>query len=199
MKLIVGLGNPGAEYEKTRHNVGFRVIDHFASRHRILLSSHERDALVGKGRVAGQAVTVARPLTFMNRSGPAVAALARIYTDSPSELMVVYDEVDLPLGKLRIRPSGSAGTHNGMKSIVASLQDDGFPRLRFGIRGASHTPENDLADYVLDTFTPDEEAVVDAAVSRAADALVLFVRGELQRAMNEFNRDPLEEGPPDLD
>lgn len=195
----MGLGNPGAEYEKTRHNVGFRVIDHFAKRHRIRLDSHQRDSLVGQGRVAGQAVTVAKPLTFMNRSGPAVAALARAYTESPSELMVVYDEVDLPLGKLRIRPSGSAGTHNGMKSIVASLQNDGFPRLRFGIRGASHSAENDLADYVLDTFTAEEEAVVDETVKRAADALVLFVRGELQRAMNEFNRDPLEEGSSDLD
>ena len=146
MKLVVGLGNPGDEYADTRHNIGFRVIDHFAKRHRVKMGKHERDAMVGQGRVAGQAVTVARPLTFMNRSGPAVASLVRAYTDSIDELLVVYDDVDLPLGKLRIRPSGSAGSHNGMKSILESLQSDRFPRLRIGIRGESHSRENDLAD-----------------------------------------------------
>ena len=193
MKLVVGLGNPGPNYARTRHNVGFRVVDRFAERHRIAFDSHERDSLVGRGRVAGQAVVVAKPQTFMNRSGAAVAALSRLYTELPEEMIVVYDDIDLPLGKLRIRPGGSAGTHNGMKSILESLENNRFPRLRVGIRGASRSPEEDLADYVLEEFESEEEAAVSDAVERAADALVLFVRGEMTRAMNEFNRDPIPE------
>lgn len=198
MKLIVGLGNPGAQYARSRHNVGFRVVDRFAQRHRLQFDIHESNALVGRGRVAGQAVAVAKPRTFMNRSGEAVAPLVRRYTESADELMVVYDDVDLPVGKVRIRAGGSAGTHNGMKSILASLETDAFPRLRFGIRGLSHTRDQDLADYVLDEFDSEEEALVIEAVERAADALVLFVRGELSRAMNEFNRDPVAEGSPEI-
>lgn len=198
MKLIVGLGNPGEEYARSRHNVGFRVVDRFAQRHRVRFDSRESQALVGRGRVAGQAVTIAKPQTFMNLSGEAVVPLVRRNAESVNDLMVVYDDVDLPVGKIRIRTGGSAGTHNGMKSILASLETDAFPRLRFGIRGLSHFPEDDLADYVLDQFDPEEEAVVAEAVERAADALVLFVRGELLRAMNEFNRDPVAEGSSEL-
>lgn len=198
MKLIVGLGNPGAQYARSRHNVGFRVVDRFAQRHRLQFDIHQSNALVGRGRVAGQAVAVAKPRTFMNRSGEAVAPLVLRYTESADELMVVYDDVDLPVGKVRIRAGGSAGTHNGMKSILASLETDAFPRLRFGIRGLSHTRDQDLADYVLDEFDSEEEALVIEAVERAADALVLFVRGELSRAMNEFNRDPVAEGSPEI-
>lgn len=199
MRLIVGLGNPGEEYERTRHNIGFRVIDHFAKRHRIRLDRHERDAMVGRGRVAGQGVVVAKPLIYMNRSGPPVASLAHAYTETPEEMMVVYDDIDLPLGKIRIRPGGSAGTHNGMKSILASLEHNRFPRLRIGIRGEARSPEDDLADYVLEEFLGEEEAAVMDAVERAADALVLFARGDLNRAMNQFNRDSAPEGPSDRD
>jgi PTH1 family peptidyl-tRNA hydrolase len=199
MRLIIGLGNPGEEYDRTRHNIGFRVIDHFAKRHRIRLDTHERDAMVGRGRVAGQGVVVAKPLIYMNRSGPPVASLAHAYTETPEEMMIVYDDIDLPLGKIRIRPGGSAGTHNGMKSILASLEHNRFPRLRIGIRGAARSPEDDLADYVLEEFLDEEEAAVIDAVERAADALVLFARGDLNRAMNQFNRDSAPEGPTDRD
>jgi PTH1 family peptidyl-tRNA hydrolase len=186
MKLIVGLGNPGAEYERTRHNVGWMVLDAFARKFRIGISRHEKNAMTGSGRVAGGSVMVAKPLTYMNLSGDSVRLLTNAYLESPQDLMVVYDDIDLPLGKLRIRPTGSAGTHNGMRSIIAELQNENFARLRVGIGSAG---EGRLRDYVLDEFAPDEQPAIDKAIARAVDALVLFCRGDLKRAMNEFNRD----------
>lgn len=186
MKLIVGLGNPGRDYEKTRHNAGWHVLDAFARKFRIEVSKHEKSALTGSGRVAGGSVMLAKPLTFMNLSGEAVRLLVNAYLESPEEMIVVYDDIDLPLGRLRIRPSGSSGTHNGMRSIVAELGTEKFPRLRVGIGSQE---QGRLRDYVLDEFTAEEQAVMDKAVERAVDALVLFARGDLRRAMNEFNRD----------
>lgn len=190
MRLIVGLGNPGAEYEHHRHNIGFRVVEAFAARHRLEFDGHEKDALTARGRVAGQSVMLAKPLTYMNRSGKAVAGLTRAYLDSSSDLLVVYDEVDLPLGKLRIRERGSGGTHNGMASILEFLGADAFPRLRFGIRGETYSRSIDLARYVLSDFEPSEQPLVDSGIERSRDALLMFVRGDLRRAMNTFNRDP---------
>ena len=195
MKLIVGLGNPGPEYERTRHNIGWQVVDAFAAKFRIAIGKHEKNSMTGEGRVAGGSVVVAKPLTYMNLSGDAVKLLMNAYVESPSDVMVVYDDVDLPVGKLRIRPNGSSGTHNGMRSIVAALGTEGFPRLRVGVKGARYG-ENRLRDYVLDEFDPDEAEVVKDAVTRAVDALFLFVRGDLKRAMNLFNRDPEGEMPP---
>lgn len=189
MKLIVGLGNPGAEYARTRHNAGWMIVDAFAEKFRIDVAKHEKEALTGSGRVAGGSIMVARPLTYMNHSGTAVRLLTDAYLDSLDDLMVVYDEVDLPLGKIRLRPNGSAGTHNGMRSVVASLATESFPRLRFGVRGATYSDTQRLRDYVLDSFTEEELPLVGRNVERAVDALVLFARGDLRRAMNEFNRD----------
>jgi peptidyl-tRNA hydrolase, PTH1 family len=189
MKLIVGLGNPGPEYEKTRHNVGWHVVDAFARKFRIAVTRHEKSAFTGIGRVAGGAVMVAKPLTYMNLSGEAVRLLVNAYIETPDDVIVVYDDIDLPLGKLRIRPNGSAGTHNGMRSIVAELGSERIPRLRVGI-GAQE--QGRLRDYVLDEFAADERPIVDRAIDRSVDALVLFARGDLKRAMNEFNRDPEE-------
>ncbi len=194
MKLIVGLGNPGREYEATRHNAGWMVIDAFAKKFRIDVGRHEKNCMTGSGRVAGGAVMVAKPLTYMNLSGDAVKLLVDGYLESTDDLLVVFDEVDLPLGRLRIRPNGSAGTHNGMRSIVASLATERFPRLRFGVRGANYG-ENRLRDYVLDEFSADEMPIVERSLARSVDALLLFVRGDLRRAMNEFNRDPEENVP----
>ncbi len=193
MKLIVGLGNPGSRYEATRHNAGFLVVDAFARKFRIDVNTHEKEAFTGKGQVGGRTVVLAKPQTFMNLSGEAVMKLARAYLDRLEDLIVVYDEIDLPLGKLRIRANGSPGTHNGMKSIVSSLASDRFPRLRFGIRGESHAESRDLADYVLDDFTPPEMLVVERTVARSVDALAVIARGDLSRAMNEFNKDPAPE------
>jgi PTH1 family peptidyl-tRNA hydrolase len=192
MKLIVGLGNPGAQYERSRHNVGWMVADAFAKKFRVEIDRHEKNAMTGEGRVAGGSVKVAKPLTFMNLSGDAVNLLVNAYLDSTDDLMVVYDDIDLPLGRLRIRPSGSSGTHNGMRSIVASLATERFPRLRFGVRGAEF-PDGRLRDYVLDDFIAEEAPLVSRGIERAVDALVLFARGDLKRAMNEFNRDSIEE------
>ena len=195
MKLIVGLGNPGEDYARSRHNVGWAVADAFAKKFRIDLARHEKESMTGEGRVAGGTVKVAKPLTYMNLSGDAVRLLVNAYLDTTDDLIVVYDEIDLPLGKLRIRPNGSAGTHNGMRSIVASLASERFPRLRFGVRGASYSDVR-LRDYVLDDFTDEELPLVQRNVDRAVDALVLFARGDLRRAMNEFNRDPEPEPEP---
>lgn len=186
MKLIVGLGNPGAEYEKTRHNVGWQVVEAFARKFRIDVTRHEKNALTGTGRVAGGSVMVAKPLTYMNLSGDAVRLLMNAYLESSQEMIVVYDDIDLPLGRLRIRPNGSSGTHNGMRSIIGTINNENFPRLRVGIGSAE---QGRLRDYVLDEFTSEEQPIVDRAVERAVDALVLFVRGDLKRAMNQFNKD----------
>ncbi|MEO8217272.1 MAG: aminoacyl-tRNA hydrolase [Acidobacteriota bacterium] len=192
MKLIVGLGNPGVRYARTRHNVGFRVVEAFASRFRITLETHEKNAMTGRGRVGGEGVVLATPLTFMNLSGTAVAPLTRSLGVDPlsSDLMIVHDEIDLPLGRIRLRENGSPGTHNGMKSVVDSLGTDVFPRLRFGVRGERYDISRDLADYVLEDFLSEEEAVVDQTILTAVNALFLFARGDLRRAMNEFNRNP---------
>ncbi len=189
MKLIVGLGNPGSEYTATRHNVGWMVVDAFASKFRIKPDKHEKNAMTGEGRVGGGSVLVAKPLTYMNLSGDAVRLLVHTYTESLDDLIVVYDDIDLPLGKLRIRAGGSAGTHNGMRSIVDALGSEVFARLRIGIGGVDSTGR--LRDYVLGEFTADEHEAVKRAIERSVDALVLFCRGDLKRAMNEFNRDEI--------
>ncbi len=156
MKLIVGLGNPGREYRDTRHNVGFMVVDEIARRHGLdwaMAPSQVPDAFVAK-KFGAEPVLLAKPLTFMNRSGDAVAALARYYDIAPADLLVVVDEVDLPFGRLRARARGSGGTHNGLKSLVERLGTTEFPRLRLGVgRGDAR---RDLADHVLSKFEPDE-------------------------------------------
>jgi len=190
VKLIVGLGNPGEDYRRSRHNVGWMAADAFAAKFRIPLERHEKDSMTGTGRVAGGSVLVAKPLTFMNLSGSAVKLLTDAYVESLDDLIVVYDDFDLPLGRLRIRPNGSAGTHNGMRSIVDALASERFPRLRFGVRGATWSDNERLRDYVLDDFTEDELPLVGRNIERAVDALFLFARDDLRRAMNEFNRDP---------
>src|ERR1043165_865443 len=189
MKLIVGLGNPGEDYARSRHNVGRVVADAFEKKFRIDLNRHEKDSMTGEGRVAGGTVKVAKPLTYMNLSGDAVRLLANADLDDTSELIVVYDGIGPPLGKVRVRPSGSAGTHNGMRSIVASLASERFPRLRFGVRGASYS-DVPLRDYVLDDFHDEELPIVQQNVDRAVTALFLFARGDLRRAMNDFNKEP---------
>ena len=193
MKLIVGLGNPGHEYADTRHNIGWKVAGAFASKFRIAIDRHEKNAMTGEGRVAGDAVKVAKPLTYMNLSGDAVRLLVNAYLESTDDLIVVYDDIDLPLGKLRIKPNGGPGTHNGMRSIVGALGSEKFARLRIGIGGVDSNGR--LRDYVLGEVTADEQPAIDRAIARSVDALLLFVRGDIRRAMNEFNRDPEDEPP----
>jgi PTH1 family peptidyl-tRNA hydrolase len=187
VRLLVGLGNPGPQYRDTRHNVGFWVVDEIARRWGLSDNWRERfDALsVRAATAAGETVLVAKPLTFMNLSGFAVSKLAQYFQIEPADTLVIVDEVALPLGRLRARRSGSAGGHNGLKSIVEQLGTDAFPRLRLGVgRGDNR---RDLADHVLSKFEPVERATIEAAVLRAADAAEMFVAEGIERVMNTFN------------
>jgi PTH1 family peptidyl-tRNA hydrolase len=187
MKLIVGLGNPGREYRETRHNVGFMVVDEMARRHGLewaMAPSQVPDAFVVK-KFGVDPVLLAKPLTFMNRSGDAVAALARYYDIAPADLLVVVDEIDLPFGRLRARARGSAGTHNGLRSIVQRLGTTEFPRLRLGVgRGDAR---RDLADHVLSKFEADERSALEEFIARAADAAEMFAVDDIARVMNAYN------------
>jgi PTH1 family peptidyl-tRNA hydrolase len=184
--LIVGLGNPGSEYERTRHNVGFRCVNELARRFGFEFSGKRANARIAEGQIAGQRVALARPQTFMNLSGNAVVGLAQWYKIDPAEqLVIVYDDLDLPFGVLRLRARGSAGTHNGMRSIVGQLGAQEFPRLRIGID--KPPPGWDTARYVLGRFTKEEEAALPTIIDRAADALELVLREGLTAAMNRVN------------
>ena len=186
MKLIVGLGNPGAEYRDTRHNVGFKVADALAERWRVAGEWREKfDALQVKTAVGSEHVILAKPLTFMNLSGHAVAALAGFYKIEPAGIFIVTDDVALPMGRLRARREGGAGGHNGLKSLIQSLATQAFPRMRVGVgRGDLR---RDLADHVLGRFEADERDTVSAAVLRAADASEMFLSEGIERVMNVFN------------
>ncbi len=184
MKLIVGLGNPGSRYEGTRHNVGFAAVDLLATRHGLQWEAAPRgiDALVASWRIGG--AMLAKPLTFMNLSGQAVGELARYFKIEVADLLIVVDEAQLPLGKLRARSRGSAGGHNGLKSVIAHLGDE-FSRLRIGVgRGAD---QRNLADHVLSRFEKDEAAEVERMTSRAADAAEMFITSGIEAVMNAFN------------
>ena len=190
MKLIVGLGNPGREYRDTRHNVGFLVVDELARRYQLTLAmapAQVPETFVAK-RFGPEPWLVAKPLTFMNRSGDAVAALARYYDIAPADVLVVVDEVALPFGRLRARARGSAGGHNGLKSIIERLGTSEFARLRLGIgRG---DPRRELADYVLSTFGPEERQGLEEFIARAADAAEMFAVEGIEQVMNAYNPDP---------
>jgi PTH1 family peptidyl-tRNA hydrolase len=188
MKVIVGLGNPGREYRDTRHNVGFRVVDEMARRHQLtfaLAPSQVPDTFVAK-RFGSDAVMLVKPLTFMNRSGDAVAALTRYFDTALDDLLVVVDDVDLPFGRMRARGRGSAGTHNGLRSVVDRIGTE-FPRLRLGVgRGDAR---RDLADHVLSRFEPDETAQLESFIARAADAAEMFAADGISKVMNVYNPD----------
>ena len=184
MKLIVGLGNPGSEYSDTRHNVGFLVVDELARRHEVALRSQAKwRARTAKLGSIGDGVLLAAPTTFMNLSGWAVREIAGFHKLEPADLLIVVDDADLPVGKLRLRPGGSAGGHNGLKSIIQELGTNAFPRLRIGVG----RQEGELRNHVLGRFGAEEQERVDAAVTRAADAAELFAREGILAAMNAFN------------
>jgi peptidyl-tRNA hydrolase, PTH1 family len=186
MKLVVGLGNPGPRYAGTRHNVGFDAVDLLAKRHGAEWAAAPKgaEALVANWRMGG--AIFAKPLTFMNLSGAAVVALLQFYKIELADVLVVVDEVQLETGRIRIRPSGSAGGHNGLKSIIGSLGTDAFPRLRIGVgRGNAR---RDLSDHVLAKFDADERSVIEDAIVRAADASEAFIADGIGVAMNRFNR-----------
>ena len=183
--IVVGLGNPGPQYARTRHNVGFWCLDRLAAEHSIEFSRRHRSASIGEGDIEGQKVVLAKPRTYVNRSGEAVDYLLRRFRVSPEKLLVVYDDVDLPLGKVRLRAKGSAGGHNGIKSIVETLGTQEFPRMRIGI---GHPPDGgEQIEYVLGTMSPDEQEVADDAVRRATQAAADTLADGITAAMNRFN------------
>lgn len=185
MKAIIGLGNPGRAYSGTRHNVGFEVVEKLGKKAGIHLRSRHHQALYGVGEIEGEPVVLVKPLTFMNNSGIAVRQVMRRWDLKPEEILIVADDMNLPLGKLRIRMKGSAGGHNGLKSIIAHLSSEEFPRLRVGV---GH-PQNDAVDHVLSRFQRSERTPIHQAEDRAADAVRTILREGILRAMDQFNRD----------
>ena len=193
MKLIVGLGNPGPTYWGTRHNVGFEVIDELGRRRGLVFESGPTKVLIARER-SMQDFMLAKPLTFMNRSGQTVADLQRYYRFELGEVLIVVEDAALPLGRLRARASGSGGGHRGLKSVVDALGTEEFARLRVGVgRG---DPQRDLVDHVLSRFEPTERGDIEAAIERAADAVVMFTAEGIEPVMNTFNRkdSPADEG-----
>ena len=190
MKLIVGLGNPGKKYENTRHNMGFIAVDLLAEKYGIKVDKIKFKALVGEGRIAGQKVLLVKPQTYMNLSGQSVMEVMNFYKEDIGNLIVIYDDIDIPTGTIRLRKKGSAGTHNGMRNIVYLLQEDGFPRIRVGIGSESKV---DLIHYVTSGVTKKEKDLLEDALTRAADAAACIVEKGIEKAMNEYNIRPKKE------
>lgn len=195
IKLIVGLGNPGKEYERTRHNTGFMVLDELARRHRaefhrkLRFNALTAEITLSRSNAPRSTVLLAKPQTFMNNSGASVQALAAWHKLSPQELLVVVDDADLPLGTLRLRESGSGGGQKGLVSVIQHLGAQDFPRLRIGIgRPTAESPNQDLADHVLSTFDKSETPLVKETITRAADAIECALQFGITKAMNEFNK-----------
>lgn len=188
MKLLIGLGNPGSQYEHTRHNVGFHVMDALATKCGLRWERRNR-ALLASGNVDAEKVVLVKPLTFMNNSGEAVSELVRWYKIQPEDILVIYDDLDLPVGQIRLRPKGSAGGHNGLSSIIHHLHTDQFPRLRVGIGRPTNSHMNTV-DYVLGVAPGDEGIQLATAEDHAVDAVPIILQQGIGAAMNILNADP---------
>ena len=187
MFIIAGLGNPDRQYEGTRHNVGFDVIDRLADKYNIAVDVKKHRALLGKGVIEGQKVILAKPQTYMNLSGESIRSLVDYYKiDGEHDLLVIYDDINLEVGQLRIREKGSAGGHNGIKNIIAHLGTQVFPRIRVGV--GEKPSRYDLADYVLGHFSKAEKALMDEGYDHAVDAAGMILTGRIKDAMSEYNR-----------
>jgi PTH1 family peptidyl-tRNA hydrolase len=191
MKLIVGLGNPGRTYAHNRHNAGFRCLNYFARLHSIRLDHRECRARVGVGEIGDGKLLLARPMTFMNLSGRSVACLVHKQHIALSDLLIIYDDLDLPLGKIRLRQSGSSGGHKGMNSVIFALNSEAFPRIRVGI-GRPQVEEQFMSEdaiisYVLSDFSPQEETIIKPVTARIAEAIDCFLAKGIEAAMSKFN------------
>ncbi len=184
--IVAGLGNPGEQYEYTRHNAGFLVADALGDKGDFPIQKLKYHALTNTAEIGGQGVLVMKPTTFMNLSGEAVGEAARFYKIPADHVLIISDDVDLPLGKLRIRRSGSAGGHNGLKSIIQHLGTDQFPRLRVGV-GGKPNPDYDMADWVLSKVTGEDRKLLEETVKRAADAVECILKSGVEPAMNKYN------------
>lgn len=185
MYIIAGLGNPTKEYEKTRHNVGFDVIDVLADQMNVSLSEKKFKGCYAKGMLGGEKVILLKPLTFMNLSGESIRAAADFYKVDPEHIIVIYDDISLDVGQLRIRKKGSAGGHNGIKSIIAHLGTQEFPRIKVGV--GDKPPRMDLADYVLGRFSKEDRVIMEDAFKEAAKAAEMMISDGADAAMNRFN------------
>ncbi len=187
MYVIAGLGNPGKEYENTRHNAGFNVIDTIAAKYNISVTEKAHKALVGKGYIEGTKVILVKPQTYMNNSGESLREVTDYYkVDAENELIVIYDDISLNVGMLRIRDKGSAGGHNGIKSIISHLGTQTFLRIKMGV--GDKNPEMDLADHVLGHFSKEDKEVMGESFKKATDATVMLLSGDVEKAMNVYNR-----------
>lgn len=184
MYVIVGLGNPGRKYENTRHNIGFITLDYLAQKHKIIINKIKHKALIGEGTIEGKKVIFVKPQTYMNLSGQSVREVMHYYKEDIRNLIVIFDDIDIEVGKIRIRKKGSAGTHNGMRSIIYDLMSDEFPRIRIGI---GKNPERKLTHYVLGKFEEEEKDAIRTAVKNAASAIETLVIESIDKAMNEYN------------
>ena len=187
MLVIVGLGNPDDKYQGTRHNVGFGVIDLLAEKYNIAVDTKKHRAYIGKGIIGGQKVILAKPQTYMNLSGESVRSLVEYYkVDPETELLIIFDDISLDVGQLRIRKKGSAGGHNGIKNIIANLGTSVFQRIKVGV---GEKPKGyDLADYVLGRFSKEERELIKEGFECAAEAVAMITAGEIDQAMNKYNR-----------
>ena len=185
MYIIAGLGNPESKYDKTRHNIGFRLIDELAVRNGITFSDRKHNGLVGKGIISGEKVILLKPLTYMNLSGECVGPAADYYKVEPENVIILFDDISLDVGRIRIRKKGSAGGHNGIKSIIAHLGSENFLRLKFGV--GDKPKEMDLADYVLGRFAKEEEPVIREALEKVVQACEVMITEDTRTAMNRFN------------
>ena len=184
--MVVGLGNPGKDYELTRHNAGFLTVDHLAVEENFEIKKLKYKALIGDAVIAGHRCLVVKPQTYMNNSGEAVREIAQFYKIPPEKIVVIFDDISLPCGKLRIRRKGTDGGHNGIKSIIYHLDSDNFPRIKVGV-GAKPHPDYNLADWVLSTFKKDEMEELKKAITKATEVLPYILDGEIDKAMNKAN------------
>ena len=187
MYAIIGLGNPDKKYEKTRHNVGFDVIDELAGQMGIDVKTKRHKALCGVGHIGSEKVILVKPQTYMNLSGESVRMALDYYKEPPENLIVIYDDIDIPTGSIRIRKKGSAGTHNGMRNILYQIQSEDFPRIRVGIGSGK---KDDLISYVIGGVTKGEKELLEDSLTRAADAAACIVEKGIEKAMNEYNIRP---------
>lgn len=186
MYVIVGLGNPGDRYAETKHNIGFITIDYLAEQHSIKMNKTKHKGIIGEGAMGGEKILLVKPQTFMNLSGQCVMDIVNFYKVPASNLIVIYDDIDLPVGKVRIRPNGSSGTHNGMRSIIYLINNQEFPRVRIGV---GKQPEYmDLADYVMTKFNGEEKPLMEDAIKKSATAVEEIVKSGINIAMNKYNK-----------
>jgi PTH1 family peptidyl-tRNA hydrolase len=192
MKLIAGLGNPGKNYAHNRHNLGFQCINYIAKKHSITVKQIQCQSKTGKGKIEGSDVILARPRTYVNNSGNAIASLMRKHHIPIQDIVIIYDDMDLPVGKIRIRPGGNPGGHKGIKSIISSLGSRDFCRIKIGIGRpiadeANKIEESDIIDYVLSNFSTEEQKKIDDAFQRATEAVECIISDGVTAAMNKFN------------